>query len=82
MKVLIRAADLEELVVHPAHRGKGIAKVLLKEAKTRAAALGASCLQLRVWAFNKTAAELYRSLGFETRWSEMEYQLPKREKVE
>lgn len=71
----VRIGAVEDLAVFPAFRRRGVARTLLEEAKARAGALGAGGLRLRVWQFNQGAAALYRSLGFEPQWSELEADL-------
>lgn len=67
-----RECHVEDLVVHPDFRRRGVAKALMAEAERRAKALGAERLSLTVWRFNDSAQELYEGLGYEDLWSWME----------
>ena len=55
---------LDSLAVEPAHRGKGIAKALLKATAERAERLGCGPLGLLVDNNNPNAERLYLSVGF------------------
>lgn len=70
-----QVAHLEDLIVDPAFRGRGVASALLREARARAKAFGAQYLRLHVWHFNPSAMSLYQSLGFQPQWSLMEEKL-------
>lgn len=61
--VTMRTAYLEDMVVDAGYQRKGIAKKLFKTVEDEAKKLGAKRLDLMVWEFNKSAIELYKSLG-------------------
>jgi ribosomal-protein-alanine N-acetyltransferase len=53
------------IAVHPAHRGKGIAKMLMAFLHEEARREGASQVRLRVYPGNASARRLYERLGYE-----------------
>jgi len=55
---------LFNILVHPQHRGRGLAKAAMDQLQRRAVALGAASIALHVFALNSTAQALYRSAGF------------------
>jgi ribosomal protein S18 acetylase RimI-like enzyme len=57
---------IESIVVDPAHRGAGIGRALIAEARRWADVHRADFLELTVWEHNADAIALYRSCGFET----------------
>ena len=57
-------SHLLNIAVHPAWRGRGIARALLTECIRRAARAGSSVIFLEVRAENEAAQRLYRSMGF------------------
>lgn len=57
-------ARLYSLVVHPGHRGRGIAYALLSAAEQAALARGCTRLTLEVRCDNEKALALYRSRGY------------------
>ncbi|WP_129139491.1 GNAT family N-acetyltransferase [Modicisalibacter coralii] len=60
-----RVVHLARLTVAPAHRGRGLGRVLCRALSDRARdAFAARRLTLNVYADNHTALGLYRSLGF------------------
>jgi ribosomal protein S18 acetylase RimI-like enzyme len=59
-----RVAGLEDCVVHPEHRGKGIGEKLLGYVLEQAKAEGALRLMLLTDGDNTRAQALYRKLGF------------------
>jgi len=63
----MRFARVGTLGVTPEWRGHGIGRALMEHAQEWAAARGALELRLNVWAFNDTAQNLYRELGYELR---------------
>lgn len=58
-------AELWSLAVNPAHRRKGIARAMLREAWRRLLGAGVKKLFLEVRESNLPAVELYRSFGFQ-----------------
>ena len=68
-----RAAWLEELYVEPAHRGRGIGRMLLQAAYRAAAEAGANAMDLEVDVAHRRAERLYEREGFvrlnRARWS-------------
>ena len=57
-------AHIAQLAIHPAHRGRGLASQLTREAARRAAEAGKSELTLLVGDRNEQARRLYASMGF------------------
>jgi ribosomal protein S18 acetylase RimI-like enzyme len=60
-------ADLNELYVEPAHRGRGIGRALIDEAITVARAAGANWMGLVTGEEDTAAIGLYESSGFTNR---------------
>ncbi|MGB8857613.1 MAG: GNAT family N-acetyltransferase [Ilumatobacteraceae bacterium] len=56
--------ELDQVVVDPVSRGRGIATALCGEVFQWAAELGADRIELSTWAFNESAQSLFVSLGF------------------
>lgn len=54
---------LDDIAVDENHRQKGIGKALYLEGIKRAKERGATAVELKVWSFNKSAIDFYRSLG-------------------
>lgn len=63
--VVAQEMHIMNLAVHPRYRRQGIARALLKEALSRARALGAQVSWLEVRPSNQPAQALYESFGFE-----------------
>ncbi len=63
-RVVVDEMQILDLAVHPAWRGRGFARFLLRVALRRAAAAGARTALLEVRAGNHAALRLYESLGF------------------
>jgi len=59
-----KVAGLEDCVVHPEHRGKGVGKALLEYVVTKARAEGVLRVMLLTDGDNTRARALYRKLGF------------------
>ena len=59
-----RAAWFEDLVVHPAHRGRGVGSALLRYVIEQAKKDGVLRITLLTDADNERAQALYRKLGF------------------
>ena len=60
----VGSAHLYSLTVDPAHRGRGIGRLLLGRAEELAAARGLSSVQLEVRSDNDAAIRLYRAAGY------------------
>jgi GNAT superfamily N-acetyltransferase len=58
-------AEIESVHVHPAHRGRGIGGVLMREAVARARHLGCYRVQLTSNNARREAHRFYEALGFE-----------------
>jgi ribosomal-protein-alanine N-acetyltransferase len=58
-------ADLNRVIVHPGHRGRGIGASLVRAGIDWASAVGAHRMLLEVRPDNEPAVALYRRLGFE-----------------
>ena len=63
----VRIAYVNAVGVYGAHRRRGIATALMREAEVWAKENGASELRLDVWSFNAGAVALYAALGYRTR---------------
>ena len=59
-----RAAAVHRLMVHPAVRGRGLAKALMADAEARARELGFLAVHLDCFAANPAALKLYDRLGY------------------
>ncbi len=59
-----REANINNIAVAPAFRGRGIAKLLMQDLIDRASSEGAEDMYLEVRTGNRTAQNLYRSFGF------------------
>jgi ribosomal protein S18 acetylase RimI-like enzyme len=56
--------NVHDIVVDPAHRGRGVARALFAAIEARARAIGAVRVTLEVLSGNEPARALYRSLGY------------------
>ncbi|MCE0492465.1 GNAT family N-acetyltransferase [Vibrio salinus] len=56
--------SIDELYVKPQFRGMGIGQALLKRIETELKDYGVKHIFVEVWAFNKTALDIYHSVGF------------------
>ena len=65
MWVMLDEAHVTNLAVHPAARGKGSGRLLLRHCMEKAAALGATAMTLEVRESNRAAQQLYAGFGFE-----------------
>jgi GNAT superfamily N-acetyltransferase len=59
-----RIAEIDNLVVMPSHRRRGIAGLLLRHAEDWARGRGVASLELGVWDFNAGAVACYEAAGF------------------
>lgn len=59
-----RIAEVDNLVVMPGHRRRGIAGLLLRHAEDWARHRGLASLELGVWEFNAGAVACYEAAGF------------------
>ena len=64
-----------DVVVEPAHRGKGYGRAAMRLAEDHARLKGARTLGLSVFGFNAAARGLYESVGYETTSVKMRKQL-------
>jgi ribosomal-protein-alanine N-acetyltransferase len=62
--VLFEEMTVQNLAVHPAHRGRGLGRLLLESALGRAVRCGARSAELEVRESNRVARSLYASFGF------------------
>lgn len=58
--------DVMNVAVHPDHRRRGIAAILVEALIAHLQRLGCTCLSLEVRASNDPAIALYEKMGFET----------------
>jgi GNAT superfamily N-acetyltransferase len=59
-----RIAEIDNLVVMPGHRRRGVAGLLLRHAEDWARDRGIASLELGVWEFNAGAVACYEAAGF------------------
>ena len=59
------SAHIYSLTVDPAHRGRGIGRLLLRRAEEAAVARGLGTMQLEVRSDNDSAIRLYRGGGYQ-----------------
>lgn len=64
-------AWIQNIEVHPAHRGRGHARRMIQLVEAELAGLGVPELGLNVFGTNTVAIGLYRSLGFEVTAQQM-----------
>ncbi len=70
-----RVAVLDDICVDQRFQGRGIGRLLLEEARKRAASDGMDCLELMVWDFNQRAIRFYERAGMRPRSYTMELDL-------
>lgn len=58
--------ELDQIVVDPTHRGRGLGSELINQVKALASELGAKRVQLTVWEFNTHARAVFERAGFKT----------------
>jgi ribosomal protein S18 acetylase RimI-like enzyme len=56
--------ELDSIGVHRAYRRRGVARALVKAALAHAEGAGIREVELASWAFNQSAHEAFRKLGF------------------
>jgi 8-oxo-dGTP pyrophosphatase MutT (NUDIX family) len=59
--------ELDQVVVHPAHRRQGVARALFECVADAALTAGVATIELHAWAFNQTAQLAFRRLGLRVR---------------
>lgn len=62
----VRYCCISELCVNAGYYRQGIATELMSFIGKAAAAHGCPCIRLKVYSFNRKAADCYRALGFQT----------------
>ena len=62
--VAIRYLLVDQISVRPAAQGKGVRKVLIKQAEVLARELNVSRIQLDSWTFNTNAHAFFEKMGF------------------
>lgn len=67
-----RVAFIQDLVVLPEFRGKGVAGLLMEKARELAVKEGAVGMELCVWNFNEQALRFYEKLGMKVQYLRME----------
>lgn len=65
-------AVVEDLYVEDAYRRRGIGRKLFEQAVSLARRRGAESMQLKVWSFNQSAVDFYRSMGMKVQNMTME----------
>lgn len=70
-----RIAFIQDIVVLPEFRGKGVARLLMDRAKELAVKEGAVGMELCVWNFNEQALRFYEKLGMKVQYIRMESEL-------
>ena len=61
-----RYVTIDNLVVHRAHRRKGVGTALMHAVEDEAAAMGIQDVRLHVWEANEAALRFYEHLGYQT----------------
>lgn len=59
-----RFYELDEIAVSPAHRQRGVARVLVQRVLADARAQGVRDVELTAWSFNSAAHSAFEALGF------------------
>ncbi|MCM1259078.1 MAG: GNAT family N-acetyltransferase [Roseburia sp.] len=70
-----RVAFIQDLVVLPEFRGKGVAGHLMKKVRELAVKEGAVGMELCVWNFNEGALRFYERMGMKVQYLRMEEEL-------
>jgi ADP-ribose pyrophosphatase YjhB (NUDIX family)/GNAT superfamily N-acetyltransferase len=68
--------ELDQVVVHPAHRRQGVARALFACVADAALAAGVETIELHAWAFNQTAQLAFQRLGLGVRSVRLGLDLP------
>src|SRR5450432_4143709 len=68
--------ELDQVVVHPAHRRQGVARALYECVADAAFAAGVDTIELNTWAFNQPAQLAFRKLGLGVRSVRLAVDLP------
>jgi len=55
--------ELDQVVVHPAHRRQGVARALFEHVAAAALGAGVETIELNTWAFNQAAQQAFQRLG-------------------
>jgi ribosomal protein S18 acetylase RimI-like enzyme len=69
--------DLDQIGVRSTHRKSGVARALVEKVVAEAKANAITELELNSWAFNHTAQEAFRSLGFVPKATRFELLIPR-----
>lgn len=64
MRTVAGEAQIYNIVIDPAYRGRGLGEALMRHLTDKAEELGCSLITLEVRSGNAAAMELYRKLGF------------------
>lgn len=64
MRTVAGEAQIYNIVIDPAYRGRGLGEALMRHLTDKAEELGCSLITLEVRSGNAAATELYRKLGF------------------
>lgn len=70
-----KTTHIDNLYVSPEFRRQGVATALFREAERRGKAMGSCKMTLMVWSFNEDALGLYRKLGMDVSFYQMESKL-------
>lgn len=65
VKLMTGYGELKRVIVDPAHRGRGIGKLIIQELEELVVASGRSCVLCETGVSQEAALKLYRSLGYE-----------------
>jgi ribosomal protein S18 acetylase RimI-like enzyme len=67
-----RWCEIDQIVVVPGYRRRGVASALLQTALSAASAEGIADVELCAWSFNVEAQSLFRKFGFEPKFARWE----------
>lgn len=79
--IVFENVSIQNIAVHPGHRRRGIARLLMRRALDDGRSRGAVTAQLEVRASNREARRLYASLGFHETGERKDYYSHPREKA-